>query len=85
MIEEVKALQARIGMSQRELAQSIGISEQSLSDKLHGRCGFTRKDLTALADFFNVSTDYLLGRIPTFWPSPGMCAGSDGHPAQEVE
>ena len=45
--------------------------EQTYSNKKNrtGR-SFTLKDMNALADFFNVSTDYLLGRIDTPWPDP---------------
>lgn len=38
------------------------------SNKLTGVRSFTMKDISVLADFFKVSTDYLLGRIDTLWP-----------------
>lgn len=49
-------------MTQRELAESLGISPQLLSGKLHGRANYTLRDLGRIADFFDVSLDYLVGR-----------------------
>ena len=40
----------------------LGVSEQAVSDKFHGRTNFTPKDLSKLADAFDVSLDYLTGR-----------------------
>lgn len=68
--ERISSLMEERDISQREVAAAVGISEQKLSDKRHGRYGYTTKDVSALADFFNVSTDYLLGRIDTPWPDP---------------
>ena len=66
------------GKSQREVARAIGVPEQRLSDKRHGRYGYTTKDISALADFFGVSTDYLLGRIDTLRPVVGVGTDSTG-------
>ena len=44
--------------------------QQTYSNKKNGIRPFTKKDIVALADFFEVSTDYLLGRIDTPWPDP---------------
>lgn len=49
-------------LTQRELAESIGMSEQAMSNKLRGLKNFTLRDLTRIADFFDVSVDFLLGR-----------------------
>lgn len=49
-------------MTQRELAESVGMSEQAMSNKLRGLKNFTLRDLTRIADFFDVSVDFLLGR-----------------------
>ncbi|MCM0689905.1 helix-turn-helix domain-containing protein [Bifidobacterium sp. M3-N-101] len=51
-------------MTQRALADSIGISFQLLNAKLHGRANFTLRDVSRIADYFGVSTDVLLGREP---------------------
>ena len=36
--------------------------EQTLSNKMHGARPFTLRDLSRIADFFDVSLDYLTGR-----------------------
>lgn len=49
-------------VTQRELADSVGMSEQALSNKLRGLKNFTLRDVSRIADFFDVSTDFVLGR-----------------------
>ena len=51
-------------MTQRELADEAGLSEQALSNKLRGLKNFTLRDVSRIADFFDVSVDSLLGREP---------------------
>lgn len=70
-VQRLNALESARGLTQREVASAIGMPEQTYSNKknLTGR-SFSRKDVVALADFFEVSTDYLLGRIDTPWPDP---------------
>lgn len=51
-------------LTQRELAESIGMSEQAMSNKLRGLKNFTLRDVSRIADYFGVSTDVLLGREP---------------------
>ncbi len=55
-------------VKQRELAGVMGVSEQAVSDKFHGRSNFTLRDLSRLADYFDVSLDYLTGRTDTKQP-----------------
>ena len=50
-------------MKQRELAEAIGMAEQTLSNKMHGIRTFTLKDLVCIADQLDTSVDYLTGRI----------------------
>ena len=51
-------------VTQRDLAHELGFSEQAISDKFHGRSNFTLRDVSRIADFFDVSTDLVLGREP---------------------
>nr|UVY10323.1 MAG: helix-turn-helix domain protein [Bacteriophage sp.] len=51
-------------LTQRELAESIGMSEQAMSNKLRGLKNFTLRDVSRIADYFDVSTDFVLGREP---------------------
>ena len=56
-------------MTQSALADEIGMSRQVLSNKLNGIRSFTKRDYVALADFFNTSVDYLMGRTLDPWPA----------------
>ena len=38
------------------------MAEQTLSNKMRGRRPFTLRDLSRIADYFEVSLDYLAGR-----------------------
>ncbi|MDU6623372.1 MAG: helix-turn-helix transcriptional regulator [Bifidobacterium longum] len=49
-------------ITQRSLASEIGLSFQLLNAKLHGRANYTSRDLVRIADYFDVSLDYLTGR-----------------------
>lgn len=60
--ERVKKLRIENGLSQRKLSEMIGMSETGIQNyELKTRTP-TMEALTRLADFFDVSTDYLLGR-----------------------
>ena len=49
-------------VTQRDIAHKLGITEQAVSNKFRGRTNFTLRDLSRLADAFDVSLDYLTGR-----------------------
>ena len=53
---------------QKDVALVIGMSEQVFSNKMNGLRSFSAKDYKALADFFNTSVDYLMGRPLDPWP-----------------
>ncbi|USF26905.1 hypothetical protein N510_001838 [Firmicutes bacterium ASF500] len=48
-------------IKQKKLAKQIGISESKLSHYLTGRYEMPTHVVTAIAEYFHVSTDYLLG------------------------
>ncbi len=62
MVENLKKLRNELGISQQYLADKIGVSQQSINKyENHG----VEPDITTLisiADFFNVTVDYLIGR-----------------------
>lgn len=62
MVENLKKLRNELGISQQALAEKIGVSQQSINKyENHG----VEPDITTLisiADFFNVTVDYLIGR-----------------------
>lgn len=58
--EKIISLCARRGISQRKVEQDLNIADKSIA---HLDTNMPRIDkLTAFADYFGVSTDYLLGR-----------------------
>lgn len=61
--ENLRKLRKRSGLTQQELGDKIGISKQQISDYEHGKKAPGLSTLNAVADFFGVSTDFLLGRI----------------------
>lgn len=60
--ERVKRVISQNGLTQKQVASSVGLSEQVFSNKINNLRPFSLKDLAALADFFGVSVDYLTGR-----------------------
>ena len=59
--ENLKDLRKEKNLTQKELAKALSITISTLS---HWECDYQEpsfKDLTLLANFFEVSTDYLLG------------------------
>lgn len=51
-------------LSQKELAEAIFISPSAISQYESGRTRPSHDNLEALANFFNVNTDYLYGTSP---------------------
>ncbi len=60
--EKIRALRLARGIRQEELGRRIGASKQSVSNWENGNILPSIDVLIRLADFFGVSTDYLLGR-----------------------
>ena len=56
-------------VSGRAIAMAIGISHTSFNNKLGGS-RWTAEDLIRLSDYFGVSVDYLIGRLPLESASP---------------
>ena len=64
--QRIKDLRAERALSQDELATATGLSHGCIAMLEIGKRAPTATTLTALADFFEVSTDYLLGRADDF-------------------
>lgn len=58
----LRKLAAERDLSQKEIAASIGVSPQSISQYLDGSVNPSYSALIALAELFGVSADYILGR-----------------------
>jgi len=60
--ERVKELRKAKGVTQRAIAEVLGITEQAYQKYEYGKREPNHKNTIKLADFFDVTVDYLLGR-----------------------
>lgn len=60
--ERLKMLRIQIGLTQKEIATAIGVTPVSLQRFEYGTVRPSIDTLVALANFFDVSIDYLVGR-----------------------
>ncbi|MDD2492156.1 MAG: helix-turn-helix transcriptional regulator [Bacteroidales bacterium] len=60
--ERVKTLRIKRNIKQSELGKIVGLSDNAISDIERGYRLTTMEKLEALADYFEVSVDYLMGR-----------------------
>ena len=74
----LRELRTAAGLSQEALGQKIGVSGQAISHLESGKRKLTSDMAKRLADFFNVSTDYLLYTDDTRFRGPygRRCDGS---------
>lgn len=61
-------------MTQTELAKRLHLSKSSMSKIESGTRKVSSDELLVLADIFNVTTDYLLGRTDSLNPTPTCIA-----------
>lgn len=64
--KRIKELRVENGLKQKELAKAVHIAANTLSQFEAGKSNPSYDVLVALADYFEVSTDYLLGRSDDF-------------------
>lgn len=60
--ERLRSLRAERGVTQKALGELLGVKNFSIYTYEKGRSEPTIDGLIALADFFDVSIDYLVGR-----------------------
>lgn len=60
--ERLSGLMAERGLSKLALAKKIGVSDRVVGAWVNGENGATLEKAVGLADFFDVSLDYLAGR-----------------------
>ena len=60
--ERLLALRKEYGYTQRQVAQMLGISQPSYIRYENGTAQPSLESLSVLADIFDVSADYLIGR-----------------------
>lgn len=61
MLRNLKTLRMQAGISQQQLADVIGVSQQSINKYENHNTEPDIRTLVALADAFNTSVDYLIG------------------------
>ena len=62
MLENLKLLRSTAGISQKTLADSIGVSQQSINKYENHNIEPDIETLSGIADYFHVSIDFLVGR-----------------------
>ena len=67
-IERIFVLLKEKGLQQKDLANKIKVTPSTLSEWKNGRLKPALEDISKIADYFNVSTDYLLGRTDDYLP-----------------
>lgn len=60
--ERIRLLRNQKNIKQSELGEMVGLTYTAISDIERGRRTTTIEKLVALADYFEVSIDYLVGR-----------------------
>ena len=68
--ENIRNLRIDGGYTQKNIADYLGISQNTYSQYEIGVLNYPVDALMKLADFYNVSVDYLLGRTSTKTPYP---------------
>ena len=68
--ENIRNLRIDNGYTQKEVAQQLGISQNTYSQYEVGVLNYPVDALMILADFYGVSVDYLLGRTNRKEPYP---------------
>lgn len=61
MLENLRRLRIEAGVSQKSLAESIGVSQQSINKYENHKIEPDIETLIRIADYFKTSVDYLLG------------------------
>lgn len=69
-MKRLALLRKEYGMSQAELAEKLGVTQQTISKYENGTREPDSKTLKILATMFNTSIDYLLGNSDIKKPSP---------------
>ncbi len=60
--KRLKALREGKGLTQQNMADTIGLTMRNYQRYEHGKINVPATTLNFFADFFGVTTDYLLGR-----------------------
>lgn len=58
-MNRIKELREKAGLSQRELAEKLGVSKQAVSDYENGKTAPSVKTIELIANIFHVKPDYI--------------------------
>ncbi|MBQ8580158.1 MAG: helix-turn-helix transcriptional regulator [Oscillospiraceae bacterium] len=61
MLENLRKLREDVAISQKQLAEAIGVSQQSINKYENHNIEPDIETLICIADFFDTSVDYLIG------------------------
>lgn len=62
MVKNLRELRRKCGMTQKELGNVVGLTQQTINKYENGNAEPNIRTLIALADYFETSVDYLIGR-----------------------
>ncbi|MBQ8835943.1 MAG: helix-turn-helix transcriptional regulator [Clostridia bacterium] len=62
MLKNLRLLRVRAGLSQKQLAEIINVSQQSINKYENHEVEPTLETLGVIADYFDTSIDFLVGR-----------------------
>ena len=62
VIERIKELMRERGLNQTQLAEKVGVKQNTISAWLLNKCEPSITSLWLLADFFQTDIDFLVGR-----------------------
>jgi len=68
--ENIRSLRIDNGYTQKQIAEQLGVSQNTYSQYEIGVLNYPIEALEKLADIYGVSVDYLLGRTNTKIPYP---------------
>lgn len=72
MLENLRKLRDESKVTQKQLAEAIGVSQQSINKYENHNIEPDIETLIRIADYFNTSVDYLIGRSTNAVSSPGL-------------
>lgn len=84
-MNRIKEIRTKANMNQKEFAKIFGIAQNTLSQYETGKREADTGLLLQIADYFHVSTDYLLGKEePTAAPLPDLTAKDERDIAKKL-
>jgi len=76
-MNNIKKLRENKGIQQRKLADYLNVAQGTLSYWERGKYDIDNKSLLKLAEYFNTSTDHILGKDDIPNPQPTVKLGDD--------